>query len=465
MKKLLVLILLGSFLFSCSNPPEESVEAINETTTTEIITTTTTTTTTTIPEIDYDEYGVEILDISKDMKQQLDDLAVHVAEKVGIEYTKEPKFRLYTLKGYQDYNELSYLDEFEKDYEKGEWERAVLSEQLWGLTTSTPSAMKQLLVEFMRCSSAGSYNLKDELIRVPIKRNQKKLNLWEQSVLVHELTHTLQGQVVDLKTWYEGMEELDDYSNYAGRRAIMEAQADLIQAYWESNLDVYDRQQMNTERPNITCAVELPAYFYIPNDLYYSFGPQLVKKIKIKGGMAAINEALHELPTAEQIYSSEKYFAKEVYEDIQINEIEIEGWTVIDQGAIDSLDIVYLVQGSVGRQVAVPAGIGIGGGKWVDYIDEDNNLFMTTKISGDTPEDLLEILSSFRLGTFSQKRFGDGEEKYSGFFVSTLVNTGADSGIFTEAWISSDGEYVRMVISSVSGIIDDLFNSKQLLDY
>ena len=122
MKKLLVLILLGSFLSFCSNPPEESVEAINETTTTEIITTTTTTTTTTIPEIDYDEYGVEILDISKDMKQQLDDLAVHVAEKVGIEYTKEPEFRLYTLKGYQDYNELSYLDEFEKDYEKGEWE-------------------------------------------------------------------------------------------------------------------------------------------------------------------------------------------------------------------------------------------------------------------------------------------------------------------------------------------------------
>ena len=90
--------------------------------------------------------------------------------------------------------------------------------------------MKELLIEFMRCSSAGSYNLKDELIRVPIKRNQKKLNLWERSVLVHELVHTLQGQIVDLKTWYEEMEELDDYTNYPGRRAIMEAQAELVQA-------------------------------------------------------------------------------------------------------------------------------------------------------------------------------------------------------------------------------------------
>ena len=29
------------------------------------------------------------------------------------------------------------------------------------------------------------------------EKNQKKFNLFEQSVLVHELTHTLQGQVVD----------------------------------------------------------------------------------------------------------------------------------------------------------------------------------------------------------------------------------------------------------------------------
>jgi len=457
MKKLLVSILLGLFFFSCSNVPEEQIEALNQTTTTK--------NTTTIPEMYYDEYGVEIFDISKDMKQQLDGLTAYVAEKVGIDYVKDPKFQLYTLNGYQDYSELSYLNEFEKEYEEGEWERAVLSEQLWGLTTATPSVMKQLLVEFMRCASAGSYNLKDELIRVPIKRNQKKLNLWEQSVLVHELTHTLQGQVVDLKNWYEEMEELDDYSNYAGRRAIMEAQADLIQEYWETNMDVKDRQQMNAERPNISCAVELPSYFFIPNDLYYSFGPQLVKEIMTKGGMAAVNEALYDFPTPEQIYSSEKYFANELFENIEIAEIEIEGWTVIDHGEMNALDIVYLVQGSAGRQVAVQAGVGIGEGKWIDYIDEDNNLLKTIKISGDTPGDLLEIFSVFKLGILSQSRFkasGVEDEKYSGSFVST----GIDSDIFTEAWISSYGdEYIRMVISSVAGAIDEIYISQQLLDY
>ena len=456
MKKHLLSILLICLLIACSSEQATSSETTTSTTTTST-TTTSTSTTTTLAEINVDEYGVEILDISEEMQEQLDDLAAFVVEKVGIDFTEEPKFRFYTLGGYQDYNELSYLDEFEEDYEPGEWERAVLSEQLWGLTTSSPAAMKQLLVEFMRCSSAGSYNLIDELIRVPIKRNQKKLNLWEQSVLVHELTHTLQGQIVDLKSWYEEMEELDDFSNYAGRRSIMEAQAELVQAYWESNLDVYDRQQMNSQMPNISCAVELPSYFYIPNDLYYSFGPQLAKEIRTAGGMEAVNEALYELPTAEQVYSSEKYFAKEIYEDVPIGELVLEGWSKIDEGTIDALDIVYLTQPFLGRQVAVAAGIGIGGGTWIDYIDQNDNLLMTVKISGDNYEDLLEIYEAFGNAIFLQDRFTEAEEQYSGFFGITQNNT--------EAWIGVDGEFVRIVISSTPNVIEDLYDSDQLLNY
>lgn len=456
MKKHLLSILLIWLLIACSSEQATSSETTTSTTTTST-TTTSTSTTTTLAEINVDEYGVEILNISEEMQEQLDDLAAFVVEKVGIDFTEEPKFRFYTLGGYQDYNELSYLDEFEEDYEPGEWERAVLSEQLWGLTTSSPAAMKQLLVEFMRCSSAGSYNLIDELIRVPIKRNQKKLNLWEQSVLVHELTHTLQGQIVDLKSWYEEMEELDDFSNYAGRRSIMEAQAELVQAYWESNLDVYDRQQMNSQMPNISCAVELPSYFYIPNDLYYSFGPQLAKEIRTAGGMEAVNEALYELPTAEQVYSSEKYFAKEIYEDVPIGELVLEGWSKIDEGTIDALDIVYLTQPFLGRQVAVAAGIGIGGGTWIDYIDQNDNLLMTVKISGDNYEDLFEIFEAFANAIFLQDRFTEAEEKYSGFFGITQNNT--------EAWIGVDGEFVRIVISSTPNVIEDLYDSDQLLNY
>ena len=75
----------------------------------------------------------------------------------------------------------------------------------------------------------------------------------------------LQGQVIDLAGWYDEMKQKDDFSDYAGRRSIMEAQADLVQARWESGLDQYDRTTMNSQQPNFSCRVQLPSYFYIPN--------------------------------------------------------------------------------------------------------------------------------------------------------------------------------------------------------
>ena len=81
---------------------------------------------------------------------------------------------------------------------------------------------------------------------------------------------------------------------------------------------------------------------------------------------------------------------------------------------------------------------------------------MTVKVSGDTPEDLDEIYQALAAGVLGQERF-TLLERYSGFLGF------AENG--TEGWISNDGEYVRIVLSSTSGIIDDLFNSNQLLDY
>lgn len=68
---------------------------------------------------------------------------------------------------------IIFLDNFEEDYEEGEWERAVLSENMWGLNDLSPDELLNLQVEFQRCFSAGSYNLLDKILRVPIKPRQK----------------------------------------------------------------------------------------------------------------------------------------------------------------------------------------------------------------------------------------------------------------------------------------------------
>jgi len=455
MRKILTTF-LSLVLISCSTADTEEATVAEDTTTSTTTTSTTTSTTTTVP-IDepwaVDEYGIELIEMGPEMKAQFDELISFVEKRVGFEFTEYPKYQLYTVNGYQEYNAVSYLDDFDEDYEEGEWERAVLSENMWGLTNATPEQMKNLLTEFQRCASSGSYNLLDKILRIPVKANQKKFNLWEQSVIVHELVHSLQGQVVDLSGWYLTMKEADDFSDYPGRRAIMEAQADLIQARWEGGLDNYDRTAMNSQQPNISCAVSLPSYFYIPFDLYYSFGPQVVKEINSNGGMDAINAALFELPTDEQIYSSEKYFSGEVYEEVSLNEISINNFSLIDEGDIGSLDMVYILQDFIGRVESVKAAIGIGGGAWKDYVDDDGNLVMTLKVSGDTAQDLSEIYDAYLLWTKNQGRFADAESFANGQLFAGDTNF----------WMYNDGTFIRMVLTQDRSILDEI--ADQIADF
>ena len=455
MRKILTTF-LALILISCSSADTEEATVVEDTTTSTTTTSTTTSTTTTLPVDEpwaVDEYGIELIEMGPEMKAQFDELISFVEKRVGLEFTEYPKYQLYTVNGYQEYNAVSYLDDFDEDYEEGEWERAVLSENMWGLTTATPEQMKNLLTEFQRCASSGSYNLLDKILRIPVKANQKKFNLWEQSVIVHELVHSLQGQVVDLSGWYLTMKEADDFSDYPGRRAIMEAQADLIQARWEGGLDNYDRTAMNSQQPNISCAVSLPSYFYIPFDLYYSFGPQVVKEINSNGGMDAINAALFELPTDEQIYSSEKYFSGEVYDEVSLNEISINNFSLIDEGDIGSLDMVYILQDFIGRVESVKAAIGIGGGAWKDYVDEEGNLVMTLKVSGDTAQDLSEIYDAYLLWTKNQGRFADAESFANGQLFAGDTNF----------WMYNDGTFIRMVLTQDRSILDEI--ADQIADF
>tara|TARA_Y100000591_G_scaffold166464_1_gene143600 strand:+ start:649 stop:2055 length:1407 start_codon:yes stop_codon:yes gene_type:complete len=440
----LVVISLISFCASNNEPEVKDTTVLESSSpsTSSTQTTSSTSSTTTLQTVfATDEFGIEMLEPTEEMKKQLDDLITFIEKRTGLKFTQYPKFQLYTLEGYRDYSEASYLDDFEKDYEEGEWERAVLSENMWGLTTSSPDQMKKLIVTFQRCASAGSYNLLDETLRVPIKRNQKKFNFWEQSVIVHELVHSLQGQVVNLSNWYQDMKDSDDFMDYPGRRSIMEGQADLVQAYWESTLDSYDRQQMNSERPNFNCSVSLPSYFYIPFELYYGYGGSLIKQVHTAGKMEAINESLFQLPTAEQIYSPDKYFSEEPYINVEIETLELEDYSFIDKGQIDSLDIVYLLQSKIGQVDAVNAAIGLGGGSWVDYINNENDLFMTVKIQGDNDEELNEIAEAFMNWANFQSRFTkittDGNNWNGNLYEGE-----------TNLWINNDGSYLRLALSN-----------------
>ena len=145
MRKYINYLLVLFLVSSCTSDTEAEPQALETSTTTS--STTTSSTTTTVQKIDedivVDEFGIELLEVSPEMKQQFDELIAFVEKRTGLTYSEYPKFNLYTLEGYRDYSAASYLDDFEKDYEEGEWERAVLSENMWGLTNASPEKMKE----------------------------------------------------------------------------------------------------------------------------------------------------------------------------------------------------------------------------------------------------------------------------------------------------------------------------------
>ncbi len=465
MRKYLI-TLLALILISCSSAeslPDEVAVETTEIVTDESSTTSTTTTTTVLVEEPFalDEFGLELVEPPVEMQDQIKELMNFVEKRVGLEFISDPEYHFYSLSDYQEYNALSYLDDFEEDYEEGEWERAVLSQNMWGLNNSSPDELLNLQVEFQRCFSAGSYNLLDKILRVPIKKNQKKLNLYEQSVVVHELVHSLQGQHFATDKWYEEMDELDDFTYYPGVVSLMEAQADYVEGKWTGAFDAYDLQLFNSQIPNITCRVSLPSYFYIPAELYYNFGPILAKEIIKNGRMEAlntalfryINDGLNTLPTSEQIYEPEKFFTDERYEEVSLDTIEVNGYTLIEEGILGALDLVYLMQDKIGQKIAVDAAVGIGGGAWKDYVDSSGNLLMTIKITGDDNNELQEINNAFLLWADSQQRFSSFES-----FAGGTLYVGE-----TNFWISTDSSSMRLVLSQDFDLLNSISN--QLSDF
>ena len=103
MRKYINYLLVLFLVSSCTSDTEAEPQALETSTTTS--STTTSSTTTTVQKIDedivVDEFGIELLEVSPEMKQQFDELIAFVEKRTGLTYSEYPKFNLYTLEGLQ----------------------------------------------------------------------------------------------------------------------------------------------------------------------------------------------------------------------------------------------------------------------------------------------------------------------------------------------------------------------------
>ena len=150
------------------------------------------------------------------------------------------------------------------------------------------------------------------------------------------------------------------------------------------------------------------------------------------------------------IWAVEKYFSSEPYQEVLINNLSIEGYSLVDEGTFGSLDIVYLLQPQIGPSIAVNAAIGIGGGSWKDYEDENDNLLMTLKVSGDNGKELTEIYDSYISWAEAQPRFTEAES-----------STNAVGKLYvgeTNFWIENENGFVRMMLSQDLDILENILS-------
>ena len=86
----------------------------------------------------------------------------------------------------------------------------------------------------------GLYSHEDKRIRM----RGEKLDLATTSTLVHELTHALQDQHFDLEAKAKRHEKDDDYSAGAAWRAIVEGDANRVEAQWGESLPKAERKKL-----------------------------------------------------------------------------------------------------------------------------------------------------------------------------------------------------------------------------
>lgn len=213
-----------------------------------------------------------------------------------------------------------------------------------------------------------------------------ELDLYVQSVVVHELVRAHDDQWLDLDR--PEFDDVDDESDF-GFLAIVEGNASRIENQWIESLSSDDRTEFRLLENGLLSPDELDVLLALPEFLQqtqispYTDGLALVELIDETGGEAAVDAAFDDPPrSSEQVLHPEAYL--EEAGPITVEERTVDGF-VLDSGVFGELSI----RNWLGRI----AGDGWGGDSYVSFV-RDDEICAALAIVADTDADLGEIESA-----------------------------------------------------------------------
>ncbi len=222
------------------------------------------------------------------------------------------------------------------------------------------------------------------------------LSLAVQSTIVHELTHALQDQHVDLEQEFETPEE------DAGFHAIVEGDASRIEAAWVASLDSDQAEALADEEADAfedfeQDVADVPVVLQALTAAPYALGQTFLDLMIARDGASVVDDLLAAPPsTEEHLLDPFSYIGEDAPISVDAPAPDEEGAEVFDEGAFGALGLYLLLIERVEHTAALEAALGWGGDAYVAYTSEGRTCAQIA-LTGDTPRDTTEMRAALTL--------------------------------------------------------------------
>lgn len=213
------------------------------------------------------------------------------------------------------------------------------------------------------------YSYKDKRIRI----RGEKLTPTIKVTLVHELTHALQDQHFDLGKRIDELEDADDDSARSAFDALVEGDAERIEAAYTDDLSETERKALDQERKKESKdytddIADLPPILSTLMGAPYALGEAMLQLAALDDGNAAVDELFERPPTTEEHLIDPWTLLVDEAEAAEVDPPELdEGVEEHDSGPFGALGWLLVLAERIPLMQALDATDGWGGDAYVSF--------------------------------------------------------------------------------------------------
>ena len=379
---------------------------------------------------------------------ELDEL-IETTERIrGLEFLRRPKFLLLDWDDFAESFRGEQTGEIPEIYSA--WDTMY---KLLGLLDPDDSLLRYLTGEGI----AGFYNGITEQVIVPLSRTG--MTVWDRSVLVHELVHTLTDQHFSWADFQLQLAQSNEIDQFEAFRAVFEGDAvESARRYVEEELTAEEKQIFsnppNTDTSENSASensesVAVPQFLVDFFNFRYDDGSRFVRSIAgydeddpsvlDNEDFQKINELYANPPTStEQIFYPEKYPSDAPLEvDHRITRLT--GYKLLDTRDWGMLGFVSVFDQILGNEGASRSAVAGWGGDRFSLWSKDDEVALALTYRGDEASDTVEMATAMK----GYMALVTGDTTFLTFDEYPLFGVGENF-----VWLSIDGDTLRLVVAS-----------------